>query len=315
MAFVALCSKNNFPSGDGESVGRGALLDIPYVEHEAEYAIDQSPAATEVRSISPDLPHSPATAASAKRPTLNASSSDVASAVVIPKRLNFQEYSPVLVRESELAAAKTALASRFNEVDVKTAEELVRVALDELCNSICTAESLKMTLSQRGSLVALRSLEMLEVAHKANKMVKLSYEELLLFVAVKSAKVHHEPYSKNPHKSLFMLLTGRSNNWWDTHHRWTLVRIAQKPRRRDPPKPRQYSMTRSEYRLTQMTLATQRRQRWQRENKDKVKYCYVCHEIKTWPAFNRTHLKGKDVPTARCTDCTYSAARRAALVA
>jgi hypothetical protein len=71
---------------------------------------------------------------------------------------------------------------------------------------------------------------MLDDAHKANKMAGLSGDEQLLFVAIKSTKVFHTPYTKNPHKSLFTLLTGRSAGWWDKNHTRMLASIARQPR-------------------------------------------------------------------------------------
>jgi hypothetical protein len=316
MAFASLVVNSKFRSS-GEEIARPAVSsDVPFVEQGSEYELDQCSGTTKVPPISPELPYAAAVMPSTKHLVHTSSSSDTTSSMVILKRFNFQEMVPILVSESELDAAKTALISRFGDVDVHAAEELVRVALVELCGSSCTSESLKTTLSRCGSMDAFRSLGMLEGAHKANKMVKLSDDELLLFVAVKSTKVHHKPYTKNPHKSLFTLLTGRSNNWWDTHHRQMLVRICQKPRQRDPPKPRrQYSKTLSEYRRMQTALAAQRLQRSQRENQHRMKCCYECKETKKWAAFKRIHLKGKDVPIARCTYCTDSAIAYATLIA
>jgi hypothetical protein len=77
----------------------------------------------------------------------------------------------------------------------------------------CTVESLKAALQRRGGMEALCSLAIIEDAHKANKMTGLSGDEQLLFVAIKATKVFHIPYTKNPHKSLFTLLTGRSATW------------------------------------------------------------------------------------------------------
>ena len=89
---------------------------------------------------------------------------------------------------------------------------------------------LPAALQRRGGMVALCSLAILEDAHKTNKMTGLTADEQLLFVAIKSTRVFHTPYTKNPHKSLFMLLSGRSASWWDKNHTRMLASIANQPR-------------------------------------------------------------------------------------
>jgi hypothetical protein len=146
------------------------------------------------------------------------------------KQPKLQEQVPVLVNENELVAAKNALRTRFDEMDIEIAEELINTALAGLDGPTSTVESLEATLQRRGGMEALCSLAILEDAHKANKTIGLSGDEQLLFIAIKSTKVFHAPYTKNPHKSLFMLLTGRSASWWDKNHTRMLASIAQQPR-------------------------------------------------------------------------------------
>ena len=67
---------------------------------------------------------------------------------------------------------------------------------------------------------------MLAQMRNSNKLVGLSDDEQLLFVLIKSTKVCYRPYTMNPHKSLFMLLTNRSANWWDYNHLKQLSRIS-----------------------------------------------------------------------------------------
>jgi hypothetical protein len=69
-------------------------------------------------------------------------------------------------------------------------------------------------------------LQLLEQAQQADKELGLSYEEQLIFVAVKCASVSHIEHTMNPHKALFMLLTNRSANWWDKNHTRMLRTIS-----------------------------------------------------------------------------------------
>jgi hypothetical protein len=147
-----------------------------------------------------------------------------------PKQPKVLEPVQVLVNEAELTAAKAALRTRFNEMDVEIAQELIQTALVGLDGPMSTVESLKAALQRRGGMEALCSLAILEDAHKANKTTGLSGDEQLLFVTIKATKVFHTPYTKNPHKSLFMLLTGRSASWWDKHHMRMLSNITNQPR-------------------------------------------------------------------------------------
>ena len=58
------------------------------------------------------------------------------------------------------------------------------------------------------------ALQLLESAQKAGKKQGLSDDEQLLFVSIKATKVFFMPRTTSPHMALFMLLTGRSQNWW-----------------------------------------------------------------------------------------------------
>ena len=90
-------------------------------------------------------------------------------------------------------------------------------------------ESIKAGLQQSDDMYTSRALDLLGHALKSNKMVGLSAHEQLLFAFVKSTKVFQTLYSVNPHKVLFMLLTGRSGNWWDKNHMRMLHSIGEQP--------------------------------------------------------------------------------------
>ena len=168
----------------------------------------------------------PATAPKRSREPAGATSKQAQA----PKQPKLQQSVPVLVDEDELATAKNALRTRFNEMDVEIAETLVQAALVGLNGVASTTESLKAALQKRGGMDALCALAMLDDAQKSDKKKGLSNDEQLLFVVVKSTKVYHAPYTVNPHKSLFMLLTGRSANWWDNNHKRMLRSITEQPR-------------------------------------------------------------------------------------
>jgi hypothetical protein len=274
MAFSCQANGNNFQSAGGEIMSSTTSLDSVIGAQGGQNTGEEPCAAGEIRATSSELG-----CASGILPTtwyLTPNTSGTCLTAGTSKLISVQQLVPVLVSENELAAAKAALCAQFSDMEMEIAEELVRVVLVDPNGSVRTAESLKTTLGQCDSLEARRSLVMLEDAHRTNKMAGLGRDELLLFVAIKSTKVHHERYTKNPHKSLFALLTGRSNNWWDTNHRRMLIHIAQKLHQKDVPKRRRNLRTRSEYMCDQMMLATQRRQRWQRENQAKLKCCYAC---------------------------------------
>jgi hypothetical protein len=130
------------------------------------------------------------------------------------------------VDEGELLQARRAMSQRFNEMDYEIADTLITAALAGIDTPNTNIATLKAGLGKRGDLDSLCALDLLDHAHKSNKMAGLSDEEKLLFVAIKATKVFHTPYTINPHKSLFMLLTGRSANWWDNNHARMLRSIS-----------------------------------------------------------------------------------------
>jgi hypothetical protein len=75
---------------------------------------------------------------------------------------------------------------------------------------------LKARLEKRAD--AARALQLLDEAQNSNKMIALNLAEQLLFTAVKSTKVFQPLYTVNPHKLLFILLSGRSLSWFDKNH-------------------------------------------------------------------------------------------------
>jgi hypothetical protein len=143
-----------------------------------------------------------------------------------PKQPKLQGSVQELVNETELSAAKTALRTRFNEMDVEIANELIHASLVGLDGPTSPVDSPEAALQRRGGMEAFCSLAILEDVHKANKTTGLSGGERLLFVAIKSTKAFHAPYTKNPHKPLFTLLTGRSAGWWVKNHTRTLACTA-----------------------------------------------------------------------------------------
>ena len=103
---------------------------------------------------------------------------------------------------------------------------MIRAALTCIDHPTNNVNMLKSMLQQRDGMEALCTLDMLAQARSHNKLAGLSDDEQLLFVLVKSTKVCYKPYTMIPHKSLFMLLTDRSANWWDNNHMKQLSRIS-----------------------------------------------------------------------------------------
>ena len=130
------------------------------------------------------------------------------------------------VNEDELAAARNALSKRIDPLDIEIAQDLIRAALACIDHPTNNVNMLKSMLQQRAGMEALCALDMLAQARSRNKLAGLSDDEQLLFVLVKSTKVCYKPYTMNPHKSVFMLLTDRSANWWDNNHMKQLSRIS-----------------------------------------------------------------------------------------
>jgi hypothetical protein len=137
-------------------------------------------------------------------------------------------HQQVVVNPDEMSAAKDALRKTVNEMDFEIADYLISAALasgiDRPTDNI---DTLKDMLQNRSDMDATCALNLLDQAHRSNKMTSLSTEEQLLFILIKSTKVFRMSlYTMNPHKALFMLLTGRSSNWWDNNHTRTLRSIA-----------------------------------------------------------------------------------------
>ena len=119
------------------------------------------------------------------------------------------------------------LRTRIDEADFEIAETLISAALVGIDSPTSTLENLKQRLQRDDDgMRALCALQMLDSAQKSSKAVGLSSDEQLLFVLIKTRKVFCQPRVPNPHKTMFLLLTGRSSNWWEKNHMNTLARIS-----------------------------------------------------------------------------------------
>ena len=220
---------------------QGVLTDEDGDEHlvVTQCAVQQSPILQQLfengeRDDSDEPPQRTATAGDVTT-TLKRPSAGIVDASTTLKRPCTHEQQQqavvaVVVDDDQLTNAKNSLCKRFNDLEFQIAETLITTALAGLDNPTSSIDTLNAALQKRDDVVAKRALDILGQARKSNKMTGLSDEEQLLFVVVKSTKVFHRPYSKNPHKSLFMLLTGRSANWWDNNHQRMLRSICSLPR-------------------------------------------------------------------------------------
>ena len=123
---------------------------------------------------------------------------------------------------------------RFADQDSEAVDLLVTMALVDLRDPLVQVGDRVAALKSRmrshaDTAVYERALQHLDAARSSDKMLGLSESEQLIFMAVKSAKVSTASRNIHPHKDLFMLLTGRTANWWDRHHKRILDSIV-KPR-------------------------------------------------------------------------------------
>ena len=104
--------------------------------------------------VSEQPKQSPVPAVLLKRalPADRAASKQAASEQKQPKQAKVQELVPVRVDADGIARAKSALRTRFNEMEVEIGETLVEAALVGLGALESTADSLKAALQQRGQV-------------------------------------------------------------------------------------------------------------------------------------------------------------------
>ena len=133
------------------------------------------------------------------------------------------------------------MATKFTKNDFDAAEELVEFCMSNLGPLFIGDQQraledihnwLGSDPTEAPTSMASRALEMLIEAREYDKRLPLSDLEHLLFVVCKSAKTIPAAGMKRGHrmadpcKLVFMLLSDRSERWYDNNHKSLLVKLS-----------------------------------------------------------------------------------------
>jgi len=120
-----------------------------------------------------------------------------------------------VISDADVRAADFAI--ELARAKVRPYGTLTRTDQMELCAALRRRSS--------GNADAARALSLVQQAQASNKALELSTEEKLLLVQVKAMVSFRNPFEVDLRKRIFILLTGRSDNWWAKSSAKALSRI------------------------------------------------------------------------------------------
>ena len=189
-------------------------------DDESVIAVDDE-SADESDDATPPMPPPPA-----KRRKLNIGSS------VSKLELNIKK-AELIGNQLELAMKR--MAGKFPKDDFRAAETLVEYCMWNLGSLYVGGQERALQDLQRWlngnpneaqSSLKTRALNMLTEAREHDKHKALSDLEHLLFVVCKSAVQKIRERMADPRKLVFMLLSGRSERWYDNNHKALLEKLS-----------------------------------------------------------------------------------------
>ena len=145
---------------------------------------------------------------------------------------------PPAAANTPIELAKKHMATIFNNNDFDAASTLADYCMSNLAMLYIDQERALQRLqawlngkpNEPQSSLKSRALELLTNAREHNKALGLSDIEHLLFVICKAAKSGSHQKSghrmTDPHKLVFMLLSGRSERWYDNGHKALLEKLG-----------------------------------------------------------------------------------------